>query len=100
MLGCAPRQVNLAKRGVTGVPRVLQLLPARRCRATLDPDGSETRPQTIRLDLQGVQVGQKILHLLRHDLAKGRHHIAAGDDHFSDALVIGRHSALRQKLAF
>src|SRR5713226_1698866 len=53
------------------------------------------------LHLQCVQVGQQVLHLLlRHDLAKTWHHVATGKDHLTDAIVVGRHSALRQELLF
>jgi hypothetical protein len=52
-------------------------------------------------DSERVQVCQQILHLLlRHDLAKPRHHIPAGRDHLAHAVVIGRHPALRQELLF
>jgi hypothetical protein len=46
-----------------------------------------------------VQICQQILHLLlRHDRTKTWHHVATRQDHLADALVIGRHSALRQEL--
>jgi len=50
---------------------------------------------------QRVQVRQQILDLLlRHDLTEPWHHVATREDHFADAFVIGRHSALRQELLF
>jgi hypothetical protein len=86
----------------TGVlARPADVASTQRSRASLDLDGSETRPQIIPFpiqsfrDLQRVQIGQQILHLrLRHCLAEGRHHVAARHNHFAHALVIRRHSAL------
>jgi hypothetical protein len=59
------------------------------------PSQLETRPQTVFGRLKRMQIGQQILHLrLRHYLAEGWHHVAAGHNHLADALVIRRHSAL------